>query len=272
MIKGSVQGQELIIGSSVIAADTINYLTAEFIFRTSDWDGLVKIARLSNGENSVEVQLTDDKILASNGLNLTEGSWDISLTGYKYVNGELEQRITTIRRKFMVQPSDIPDGDPLPSLPSLGEQILGKVAEIKTEVDSMTASAEMLPSDSEAFANVTTQDDIIHISFGIPKGDTGAKGDKGNTGEKGDKGDTGEKGDKGDTGEKGDKGDTGEKGDKGDTGEKGDKGNPGIIYMPSVSSSGVLSWSNDGGEENPDPVDIVTAVLSALPSAVGVSF
>lgn len=269
MIKGSVQGQELIIGSSVIAADTINYLTAEFIFRTSDWDGLVKIARLSNGANSVEVQLTDDKILASDGLNLTEGSWDISLTGYKYVNGELEQRITTIRRKFTVHPSDIPDGDPLPSLPSLGEQILGKVAEIKTEVDSMTASAEMLPSGSEAFANVTTQDDIIHISFGIPKGDTGEKGDKGDKGGKGDTGATGPQGSKGDTGAVGPKGD---KGDIGVTGPKGDKGDPGVIFTPSVSSSGVLSWSNNGGKENPDPVDIVTAVLGALPSAVGVSF
>lgn len=269
MIKGSVQGQELIIGSSVIAADTINYLTAEFIFRTSDWDGLVKIARLSNGENSVEVQLTDDKILASDGLNLTEGSWDISLTGYKYINGELEQRITTTRRKFMVQPSDIPDGDPLPSLPSLGEQILGKVAEIKTEVDSMTASAEMLPSGSEASVNVTTQDDIIHISFGIPKGDTGEKGNKGDKGDKGDTGATGPQGSKGNTGAVGPKGD---KGDIGSTGPKGDKGDPGVIFTPSVSPSGVLSWSNDSGEENPDPVDIITAVLSALPSAVGVSF
>ena len=254
MIKGSVQGQELIIGSSVIAADTINYLTAEFIFRTSDWNGLVKIARMSNGENSVEVQLTDDKILVSDGLNLTEGLWDISLIGYKYVNGELEQRITTIRRKFTVQPSDIPDGELLPSLPSLGEQILGKVAEIKTEVDSMTATAQTLPAGSEAYANVLTQDDTILISFGVPRGEKGAKGDKG------------------DTGEKGDKGNTGEKGDKGDTGEKGDKGNTGIIYTPSVSSSGILSWSNDGGEENPDPVDIVAAVLNALPSAMGVSF
>ena len=54
MIKCSVQGQELIVGSPVIAADSINYLTAEFIFRTSDWDGLVKIARLSNGKNAVD--------------------------------------------------------------------------------------------------------------------------------------------------------------------------------------------------------------------------
>lgn len=245
MIKGSVQGQELIIGSSVIAADTINYLTASFIFRTSDWDGLVKIARLSNGENSVEVQLTDDKILASDGLNLSEGVWEMSLTGYKYINGELVQRITTVCKKFTVQRSDIPDGEPLPSLPSLGEQILGKVAEIKTEVDSMTATAEMLPSGSEAFANVTTQDDIIHISFGIPKGDTG---------------------------EKGDKGDTGDEGDKGDKGDPGDKGDTGTTFTPAVSSDGIISWTNDDKKQNPTPVNLVAAVIRALPSAVGVRF
>lgn len=270
MIKCSVEGQELIVGSPIIAADSINYLTAKFIFRTSDWDGLVKIAHFSNGALSASININaDDEIPESAGLNLSVGRWVVSVTGHKYENGELVQRITTTQAKLTVHPSGVPDGDPLPSLPSLGEQILGKVTEIKTEVDSMTASAEMLPSGSEAFANVTTQDDTIHISFGIPKGDTGEKGDKGDKGDKGGTGATGPKGDKGDTGAVGPKGD---KGDIGLTGPKGDKGDPGVIFTPSVSSSGVLSWSNDSGEENPDPVDIVTAVLSALPSAVGVSF
>lgn len=49
-------------------------------------------------------------------------------------------------------------------------------------------------------------------------------------------------------------------------------GDNGTTYTPSVSSAGVLSWTNDGGKENPESVDIVTAVINALPSAVGVSF
>lgn len=45
-----------------------------------------------------------------------------------------------------------------------------------------------------------------------------------------------------------------------------------VTFIPSVSEAGVISWTNDGGEQNPSPVDIVAAVISALPSAVGVSF
>ena len=34
------------------------------------------------------------------------------------------------------------------------------------------------------------------------------------------------------------------------------KGSPGVSWVPSVSESGVLSWTNDGGLENPSPVDL----------------
>lgn len=37
---------------------------------------------------------------------------------------------------------------------------------------------------------------------------------------------------------------------------KGDKGNTGAVFTPSVSSIGVLSWTNDGGLENPASVNI----------------
>lgn len=37
---------------------------------------------------------------------------------------------------------------------------------------------------------------------------------------------------------------------------RGDPGAPGTVYTPSVSADGVLSWQNDGGLENPAPVNI----------------
>lgn len=40
------------------------------------------------------------------------------------------------------------------------------------------------------------------------------------------------------------------------TGPKGDKGDPGVVFTPSVSESGDLSWSNDGGLENPLTVNV----------------
>lgn len=266
MIKCSVQGQELIVGSPVIAADSINYLTAKFIFRTSDWDGLVKIAHFSNGVLSASISINaDDEIPESAGLNLSVGQWMVCVTGHKYESGELVQRITTTRAKLTVEPSGVPDGDPIESLPSYGEEILGEVEEINEKLDSFTAEVTMLPEGSEA----TVSYDGLIFSFGIPSSPKGDKGDKGDTGDTGEKGDKGDKGDTGDTGAKGDKGDTGE---KGDTGDKGDKGDTGTTFTPSVSATGVISWTNDGGIIDPDPVDLVAAVINALPSAVGVSF
>ncbi len=37
----------------------------------------------------------------------------------------------------------------------------------------------------------------------------------------------------------------------------GEKGDPGATFIPSVSEAGILSWSNDGGLPNPEPVDII---------------
>ena len=58
---------------------------------------------------------------------------------------------------------------------------------------------------------------------------------------------------------KGAKGDTGEKGAKGDTGEQGiqgPKGDTGPYFTPAVSDEGIISWSNNGGLDNPASVSI----------------
>lgn len=43
-------------------------------------------------------------------------------------------------------------------------------------------------------------------------------------------------------------------------------GEDGATFVPFVSPDGVISWSNDQGRDNPDPVDLVAAVLAALPN------
>lgn len=40
-------------------------------------------------------------------------------------------------------------------------------------------------------------------------------------------------------------------------GADGTDGTDGVTFTPSVSEAGVISWTNDGEEENPDPVDIM---------------
>lgn len=52
------------------------------------------------------------------------------------------------------------------------------------------------------------------------------------------------------------KGDQGVKGDDGDQGPRGLQGPKGDVFTPTVSSAGVLSWTNDGGLDNPTPVNI----------------
>lgn len=53
---------------------------------------------------------------------------------------------------------------------------------------------------------------------------------------------------------------------------RGEKGVPGTSFIPFIDSNGILSWSNDGGRENPPNTNLVDAVIAALPSAIGVSF
>ena len=39
------------------------------------------------------------------------------------------------------------------------------------------------------------------------------------------------------------------------TGEEGGTGTPGATFTPSVSEEGIISWTNDGGLQNPPPVN-----------------
>lgn len=64
----------------------------------------------------------------------------------------------------------------------------------------------------------------------------------------------------------------GQDGQDGQDGQNGQDGQDGVTFTPSVSSAGVISWTNDGDRQNPQSIDMVAAVISALPSAVGVSF
>lgn len=102
------------------------------------------------------------------------------------------------------------------------------------------------------------------------KGDTGAQGPQGVQGLKGDTGEQGIQGPKGDTGltgAQGPKGDTGEQGIQGPVGpagEAGTSGDNGATFTPAISTSGILSWTNDKNLTNPNPYDIYTACTNYL--------
>ena len=69
---------------------------------------------------------------------------------------------------------------------------------------------------------------------------------------------------RGATGATGQTGPAGADGADGQDGAPGQDGADGVTFTPAVSAAGVLSWTNDGGRENPSPVDIAAAVGDAL--------
>lgn len=142
-----------------------------------------------------------------------------------------------------------------------------------------------------------------------PKGDTGPEGPqgiKGETGPQGVAGPQGAQGPKGDTGATGPQGPAGDDGVSpsvtittisggyritivdadhptgqsfdlmdgapGAPGTNGTDGTDGVTFTPAVSAAGVISWTNDGNRQNPASVDLVAAVLAALPTWTGGSY
>ncbi len=104
-----------------------------------------------------------------------------------------------------------------------------KREEAAARFTNLSAEVTMLSSGAAPTASVTDTSDGKHISLGIPAGP------------------------KGDIGEPGPKGDTGEQGPQGAPGNDGANG---VIFTPSVSEDGTLSWTNDGELDNPSPVNL----------------
>lgn len=76
----------------------------------------------------------------------------------------------------------------------------------------------------------------------VEDGKDGADGQPGAPGEKGEPGNDGQPGEKGDPGE------------KGADGAPGADGKDGVTFIPMVDSEGILSWTNDGGLDNPNSI------------------
>ena len=147
-------------------------------------------------------------------------------------------------------------------------------------------------SDGSSYLNIKSSTgisppDAEHWLLIAAKGDKGQKGDKGETGQKGDtgaqgvqgppgpKGDpfsygdfteeqlealTGPAGPQGPTGPQGIQGQPGPQGPQGipgETGATGPQGPAGPYFSPAMSKDGWLSWQNNGGLSNPDPVNLM---------------
>lgn len=220
MIIGRVKNQTLEIEQPVIAADTIDYLTALFTF-SPDWNGLTKWAHFAKGEIVYDIELVNDGIAKDRHLSLSVGSWSVYLHGNEIIGGVVTERITTQVKSLTVEASGVLNGEPLPvTPPSVGEQILAVAQNALSvangvradadagEFDGVPAgfgdpviTAETLTPGSPATASIVASGPdtakIFTIAIGIPEGDKGDTGDKGDKGDKGDTGATGPQGERG---------------------------------------------------------------------------
>lgn len=118
MITGYVKGQALSLSAPVLAADTIDYLTARFVFSSREWDGLDIWAHFALGDTQHDCRLDEKgEITADQHLNLSAGAWKVHITGHLYRDGALVQRITTVQADLEVRPSGVDGYDPFPEMP-----------------------------------------------------------------------------------------------------------------------------------------------------------
>ena len=125
MIKFYIIGQTIRFSTPAIAADSLNYLEAEFNFaEAEEWAGASKWAHFRQEREGEAATVYDinldenDRITADKKLNLTQGEWEVYLTGTVG-----ESRLTTIPVVLTVYKSGLIDG-PLHEIPqTVAEQI-----------------------------------------------------------------------------------------------------------------------------------------------------
>ena len=239
MIDFYITQQSIRFASPVIAANSFKYLEARFFF-SGDWDGLSKWAHFRQGDTVFDLNLADDRITAEMGLNLSLGQWEVFVTG---TDGE--SRLTTVPVILSVKESGLID-EPLHSIPmSVAEQIDAKASTALLVAQAVKDAADTGKFDGKSFAIKGYYNSAEELAaaqenpapgdiYGVGSGEPydlyvwdGVGSVWVNNGKL--------------------------------QGAKGDDGERGVTFTPRVESNGNLSWTNDGGLENPETVNIMGA-------------
>ena len=241
MMEFYVSGQSLKMFTPVTAADSLKYLTAQFHFTDDDWDGYTRWAHFRKGETVYDIELDgEDCITEEDALNLTAGEWEIYLTGTKDA-----ARLTTIVVILTVKESGLIDA-PLHVLPqSVAEQIDAKAAQALLTAQAVKAAADagkFNGRDGKSFEIKGYYASTAALEEGVPApapGDAYCVGSAapydvyiydGVSGEWINNGTI--------------------------QGAKGDTGAAGTTFTPHLDGNGNLSWTNDGGLDNPETQNI----------------
>lgn len=240
MIEFYVSGQTLKFFTPVIAADSLNYLTAKVNFTDAEWDGYSKWLHFRQdeelGADTYDIQLNEDnELVADDKLNLTVGQWEIYLTGTKD-----ESRLTTVPVILTVQESGLIDA-PLHELPmSVAERVDFNAKQALLLAQAVKNAAENGDFDgkpgtsfsplgyystlSELEANVIdpAPGDVYGVGEAMPYDMYSWDGVNlvwVNNGPI--------------------------------QGAAGERGEDGAVFIPAVDTNGNISWTNNGGLENP---------------------
>ena len=241
MMEFYVSGQSLKMFTPVTAADSLKYLTAQFHFTDNEWDGYTRWAHFRRGETVYDIALDgEDRITEEDALNLTTGEWEIYLTGTKDT-----ARLTTVVVILTVKESGLIDA-PLHVLPqSVAEQIDAKAAQALLTAQAVKAAADagkFNGKDGKSFEIKGYYASTAALEEGVPApapGDAYCVGSAapydvyiydGVSGEWINNGTI--------------------------QGAKGDTGAAGTTFTPHLDGNGNLSWTNDGGLDNPETQNI----------------
>ena len=184
----SVSGQTLdLLTPTKGISDTINVNSAEFYFRTPDWDDAVKWAHFSNPDYmdgaSVDFELIDDSITPDRGLNLPTGIWEVWLHGEVIENEEVVRRLVTETQTLQIIESKVIGNAPLGELnPSVAEQIDAKAtAALNARIINATVDVDNNTGTPYAEVEISGENRMKQLDFHFHN----LKGEKGDPGESG---------------------------------------------------------------------------------------
>lgn len=238
MLEFYIAGQSMKMYSPVIAADSLNYLTARFNFTGSEWEGYTRWAHFRKGETVYDIALDENNTITEDkALNLTIGEWEIYVTGAKS-----SSRLTTVVVIVTVKASGLIDA-PLHVIPmSVAEQVDSKASQALLLAQAVKDAADAGKFNGKGFTikGIYTSADELQSSVSEPDA-----GDMYGVGEA-------------------EPYDVYVWDGHGSAwvnlgpvrGVAGETGAAGTTFTPYVDANGNISWTNDGGKENPETRNI----------------
>lgn len=224
----SVTNQRIKYTSNLyIVEKSRNYLTAKFSFSGKEWKNVVKTAIFKKGDAVYNVLLDEDGRCNVPHEVISSGVLKVSVFG-----GDL---VTVDTADVKIVKSGYEEGNaPSEPTPDVYTQILAELQSVRDDF----ITEDMLGQAVEDWLAVNVVEalspaDVEKIVF--------------------------------DYMEEHKEEIKGEKGDAGENGKDGADGKDGVTFTPSISDDFVLSWSNDGGRENPKPVKLNSDTSGLVP-------